>query len=161
MFNFIYLIAPAFFKDNKANILKYLKPFALCFIFIIIAVSAFSVYTTFKSAVKESIDNRVLIQKQSDLLNQQVNEIKTMEMQIKKLSESHEKTIEVLQELREEEKKLEKQVDVKKKTVNTKIKEIEKQDIPQVQKDELKSAVMIQGLNNTYCDLFPDNCQNS
>jgi predicted N-acyltransferase len=105
------------------------------------------------------VNNRVLIEKQSTMIEQQIGEIKSMEEQIKQLNESHEKTKDILNELSKEKEKLQKKEMINKKTIETTIKNIEKQDLPQAEKDNLKSIVLIENLNNTYCELFPNNCK--
>jgi septal ring factor EnvC (AmiA/AmiB activator) len=153
------MIAPMFFKQNKQNIFKYVKYFALLCILVVVGVFTYKLYGAVTGTMASMVNNRVLIEKQSTMIEQQIGEIKSMEEQIKQLNESHEKTKDILNELSKEKEKLQKKEMINKKTIETTIKNIEKQDLPQAEKDNLKSIVLIENLNNTYCELFPINCK--
>lgn len=140
MFNLIMLALPGFVKGKLPVVLKYAK-------WIGIVAVVIGVLFTAGSIINNNITNA---KKQREL--EQIKQV------IEELKQSHEKTLATVKELKQEQKKIEITVTKKKKTIDNALKQIDTLDIPEADKDSQKSAVLIKGLNETYCELFKDSC---
>ncbi len=146
-------------KNNLPTIIKYMKYLIVLSVLVFVGVFSYNTYKSIQQNAKEISDNKVLIDSQSAQLRQQETQIKDMVAQVQQLQESQKKTLSILKELSDEQKRIDQSVNTRKQDIDKAIKNIDKKNITQAQKNKLKSKVLINGLNSTYCELFAVNCK--
>lgn len=167
MFNLIMLALPGFIKGKLPVISKYFL-WILGIVFLVatlyLAGSVINKNLT-NAAQSRAQQQKELVQKaetivaQEKKIEQQKQELEQIKQTLVQMKESHEKTLAVVQELKQEQKKIEIVVTKKKQVIDKTLKQIDTLDIPEADKDQQKSAVLIKGLNETYCELFPNTCK--
>lgn len=162
MFNLIMLALPGFVKGKLPVVLKYAKwlgiILAACLLVYGLVSTVNRSIAGFEMKVKEASENKMLVVAQQQKIEQQKQELEQIKQSIEQLKQSHEKTLATVNQLKQEQKKIEITVTKKKKTIDNALKQIDTLDIPEADKDSQKSAVLIKGLNETYCELFKDSC---
>lgn len=163
MFNLIMLALPGFVKGKLPVVLKYAKWLGIIAVVIGVLFTAGSIINSNitnakKQREQELVQKAELIVTQEKKIEEQKRELEQIKQVIEELKQSHEQTLATVKELKQEQKKIEITVTKKKKTIDNALKQIDTLDIPEADKDSQKSAVLIKGLNETYCELFKDSC---
>ena len=163
MFNLIMLALPGFIKGKLPTMLKCAKWVGVAIILLTLlfgmGMAVNKMLQSYGIKAKEASENKVLVAVQDKQIQQQKQELEQIKQTLEQMKASHEKTLAVVQELKQEQKKIEIVVTKKKQVIDKTLKEIDTLDIPEADKDQQKSAVLIKGLNETYCELFKDSCK--
>lgn len=159
MFSLFSLIAPGLLKTGIPGMLKYARVIFIALVVVVLGVLAYKAYSSVKETLHEIETNKQLVIKQAATIKQHADDIKTMTVQMAKLQESHDKTIFILQELYKEQTEVKEVVIKRKKKVDTTIRDINVGSNTEEEKKKQRSEVLIDDLNGTYCELFPNNCK--
>lgn len=167
MLNIVALFLPSYIKNKLPLISKYFL-WVLGIIFVVgtlyVAGSLINKNLT-NAAQARAQQQKELVQKsetivaQEKKIEEQKRELDQIKQSIEELKASHEQTLASVNELKQEQKKIQITVTKKKQIIEKELSKIENLDIPQEDKDAQKSLVLIQGLNDTYCELFKDSCK--
>lgn len=158
MFSLFSLIAPGLLKTGIPGLLKYTRAILIAIVVAILGFLVYKAYSAVTETFKEIEANKQLVIKQADTIKQQADDIKNMTEQMKKLQESHDKTVFILQELYKEQTQVKEVVVKRKKKVDESIRIINNEPGEEQEKKKQRSEVLIDDLNGTYCELFPNNC---
>lgn len=161
MLKLLEIILPTIFRNQFGNIFKYFK---IALIVLFIAFTSFAMYKTYNIITEQFAEmktNKELIIKQAAIIEKQAKYIEDLTKQMQNLQESHNATLKVIQDLYEEKKKVDEVTVKRKKKVDSGISNINSKPIPEDDKVKERSALLIDDLNGTYCELFPTNCINT
>lgn len=161
---FVFFVIPNLFKGKAASILKYIAyALAAALAAGVLYIAGNLINNNFSNAKKqreaEFIANKELVVQQAAKIKQQASELDEIKQALQELKQSHEKTLAIVNELKQEQKKIEITVTKKKKIIDKALKQIDNSNASDADKDQQKSAVLIKGLNETYCELFKDSCK--
>jgi septal ring factor EnvC (AmiA/AmiB activator) len=131
----------------------------------VISVAGFKVYTFVNKPtnqpsleIKKVIENKELVTLQEKQIKDQQKIIENMKQSIEQMKASHEETLQIVKELSADQKKVEIKITNKKKTIEKSLNRIESLNISTANKEKQKTKVLIKGLNDTYCELFINSC---
>lgn len=162
MLNLLMLALPTSFKGMLPIVLKYAKWIGIVLAGCILAYGLVSTVNRsiagYELKAKEAADNKVLVALQQKKIEDQKQELEQIKQSIEQLKQSHEQTLATVNELKQEQKKIQITVTKKKQVIEKQLKQIDTLDIPEEDKDAQNSLVLIKGLNDTYCELFKDSC---
>lgn len=163
MLNLLMLAVPGALKGMLPSITKYAKwillALAVMFTVYTVATAVKRVTNTVSASLKEASDNKALVAVQKQKLDEQKQALDQMAESLEQLQQSHEQTLAVISDLRKEQKKIQAAVVKKKVVIDKKLTDIDTQsELTPEQKYDEKSEVLIVGLNDTFCELFPQSC---
>lgn len=162
MLNFILFAAPKLFKQAIPTISSWAKvvlPFVLIIgLFFGISAVMNRIKGDVSTEATKAAQNVALIAEQKKEIETQKAVIDEMRKNIEQMKTSHEATLALVKAMNEDQKKIEIKVIKKKQSIEKSLLQIERLDIPEIDKEKQKSKVLIQGLNDTYCELFINSC---
>lgn len=161
MLNLLAIISPGIFKDMLTGFMKYFKIILIVAVLVILAVAGYKLYSGVTEYFEQMQANKELIIKQAAIIEKQAKYIEDLTKQMQNLQESHDKTLQVLEDLYKEKEKVTEVIVKRKKKVDRDLSNVNSKPIPEDDKAKERSAILIEDLNGTYCELFPTNCINT
>lgn len=164
MFNLIMLALPGFFKGKLPAIFKYSKWVGVVALLagLIFALGNWvsnDISKAKRLREQDIAQKAALIATQENQIEQQKQALDDIKQTLEQLKKSNEQTMLMVEQLHADQKKIEITVTKKKQVIDKSLKQIDALDIPESEKDQQKSTVLIKGLNGTYCELFPNTCK--